>query len=312
MRRKKDYRKVPSSHSAMVLERKVKVQDLAASLAAQRGTVAAGLEEELRCVLEEGEEMPDLRFMLELLERRLRLAGDKLDRADEERWLEVMRTSVARFESQGTKDELYAETVKVRKELVECFGSKRSRLQFGLSKRTPRGMIDLAFEARRLVDRLSHPELELPKTRLRGLVPDPKGWVACLRPSLEPLEALVQEIAQRRVAVIDGIAECQRALESCDATYLRVARTAEAIFVLAGQPELARRLRPCVSPLPPRRAVSPLLPKAAFLAGVAAVGAAMARFWAWLRDVLGRPVVRRTRKIGLSALAGRIPAAEIA
>ena len=42
--------------------------------------------------------------------------------------------------------------------------------------------------------------------------------------------------------------EQRKALEACDETYLLVARTAEALFRLGGEKELARRLRPKVKP----------------------------------------------------------------
>ena len=327
MRRKKDYRKVSSKHSAMVIDSKNRAFDLAATLAAQGGTAAAGLADELRRVLEPGESLPDLRFLIELLERRLRLAHQELDSADEQRFFEEMRISVTRHEAATARDELYAETVKVRKELVDLCGSKRARLQFGLSERTPRGATDLAFEARRIVDRLSCPNLKLPEAELPGLALDPTALADSLRPALEDLERLLKEIAGRRVAVIDGIAECRHALESCDATYLHVARTAEAIFVLAGQDELARRLRP-----KERRERSPMateipaplsrVPAVTALAASAVAGcrswwrallqrAAWGGFAAGLRARREHPSRRIHGKSGIPALAGRIPEARI-
>ena len=332
MRRKKDYRKVPSKHSAMVIEAKTRTLDLAAALAAQSGTAAVGLDDELRQVLEPGETMPDLRFLFELLERRLRRARQELDRADEQRFLEEMRVSVARHQAARAKDELYAEMVKVRKELVDLCGSPRARLQFGLSERTPRGATDLAFEARRIVDRLSTPGLQLPDAELPGLAFVPASWADGLRPALERLEDLLSEIAGRRMAVIDGIAECRQALESCDATYLRVARSAEALFVLSGQPELARRLRPKERR---QRAATGAVGAAVTLSLKTQVKAAAGwtahiatRFGRWwhatvrratrggfvtpLRARGGHPVHGTSDKTGVSALAERIPRAEIA
>ena len=60
-----------SSHSTMTAEAKRALLDLAASLAAQGDRVVAGLEDRLATVLEEGEEMPDVRLLFELFGRRV-------------------------------------------------------------------------------------------------------------------------------------------------------------------------------------------------------------------------------------------------
>ena len=241
--KKKDWKKA-SLHSSMVVERQRRVTDLASSLAAQGETAAASLEERLATVLEEGEEMPDVRLMLRLLERLVRRAGDELQDADGDRFVQAMRLKALQEQARETKAELHDEVVKVRKALVDLYGSARVRFQFGLAERTPRGTADLADEARRLAARLGHPELVLPEPSAADLVPDVDGWVHRLTPPMKRLEWLVQERERRRVGAGDGVLDQRRALAACDETYLRVAHAAEALFRLAGEEELARRLRP--------------------------------------------------------------------
>ena len=241
--KKKDQKRA-SLQSSMTIERRRAVTDLAASLAAQGDTAAASLEERLATVLEEGEEMPDLRLLLRLLERLVKRAGDDLDEADGDRFVRAMRLKALQEEARKNKAELHGEVVKVRKTLVDLYGSKHVRFQFGLGERTPRGTAGLADEARRLAARLAHPELVLPEPQAAGLTPDVGGWVRSLAAPAARLGRLVTELECRRVGAGDGVLEQRRSLAACDQTYLRVARTAEALFSLAGETELARRLRP--------------------------------------------------------------------
>ncbi len=257
MRSKKQQKdeKKASLHSSMVVDRKRSLTDLVASLAAQGDTAAASLEGRLQAVLEAGEEMPDVRLLFRLLERMAHRAGDDLDDADGDRFVRSMRLKVLQEEARKTKAELHGEVVKVRKALVDLYGSAHVRFRFGLAERTPRGTADLSDEARRLVERLADPELVLPEPLITGLSPDPEGWVKCLKPKGERLERLIQEIARRCVGASDGVLAQRRALADCDETYLLVARTAEALLRLGGEKELARRLRPKAKRKPRRPAM---------------------------------------------------------
>ncbi len=240
--KKKDEKK-GSLQSTLVIHRKRAVTELVASLAALGDTAAASLEARLTAVLEDGEEMPDLRHLFQLLERLAQRAGDDLEEADGDRFVRAMRLKVLQEEARQTKAELHDEVVKVRKTLVELYGSAHVRFRFGLAERTPRGTADLADEARRLAVRLDDPDLALPEPLL-DLTPDPEGWVRSLKSPMVRLDRLVGELERRRIGASDGVLEQQRAMAACDETYLLVARTAEALFRLGGEKELARRLRP--------------------------------------------------------------------
>ncbi|MEE8524724.1 MAG: hypothetical protein V3T72_12390 [Thermoanaerobaculia bacterium] len=287
--RKKDNRKNRSSHSAMVADRKSAALDLAGAFAAQGGTVAAGLEELLSAVLEEGEALPDLRFLVELLGRLVKSSAKELDEADADRWLAGMKMQALRSRCREVKEKLYRDAVDVRKALVDLYGADRCRRQFSLSERTPRGAEDLTFEVRQLVERLGHPELVLPEPRLPAVHPDPAGWADTLRPGLELLEELLGERRRRRIHTIDGVVGRRRALEAHDRTYQLAARTGEALFALSGNDELARRLRPPVRK-PARQASDPR----SWLRYVAKVRAAAAAFIAWLRGFLRWPPISRS------------------
>ncbi len=242
--RSKDWKR-SSLQSTQVIDRRRAARDLAASLAAQGDTAAASLERRLATVLEEGEEMPDVRLLLRLLERLVTRAGEELEEADGDRYVRAMRLKAVQEETRETRGELHGEVVRVRKALVDLYGSARVRRRFGLGERTPRGIADLAEEGRRLAAFLADEELALPASPA-GLESDPRGWARSLAPPAARLDRLLKELERRRVGAGDGVLELRRTLDACAETYLLVARTAEALFRLGGEQELARRLRPKV------------------------------------------------------------------
>ena len=280
-------KKQGSTHSIMALNQRRAVTDLAATLAAQGDTAAAGLVERLAPLLEEGEEMPDVKLLFRLLGRHAKRAGEELDVADTGRWAAGMTLSALRLQCRQEKAALYAAAVKVRKTLVELYGSKRCRFQFGLAARTPRGAAELAEEVRRMVSRLASPDLKLPPPRLPGVKADPAGWAKELRPGLARLERLLAEMEQRRIAVGDEVIGREKALAACEETYLLVARTTEALFALAGEKELARRVRP-KAPRRERNPVRKLLARPA-----AWLRAAAASLWRGLRSLWAHRPRRR-------------------
>lgn len=257
-RRRRKNPKRTSIHSTMTADEKRALADLVGSLAAQGDRVAAGLEERLRTVLEEGEELPDVRFLLKLLERLIERSSRDLDQVDIDGFKKAMGLSALRFECRKVKREVHAATVRIRKALVELVGSKQCRFQFGLALRTPRGAADLAIEARSLVSRLANPGLELAKSLLPGLEADPEGWVAELSPGVGRLEGLLRQIEVRRIAVSDAVIARRKALDASAETRRLVLGTCEGLFALAGQKELARRLRPRRRRRPAKRRRKPL------------------------------------------------------
>lgn len=162
------------------------------------------------------------------------------------------------------------------------------------SRRTPRGAADLAIEARRLVSRLADPGLKLAKSLLPGLGADPEGWVAELEPGLGRLEGLLHEIEVRRIAVSDGVIARRKALDASAETRRLVMGASEALFALAGEKELARRLRP-------RRQRRRAKPRRRTLRSAALT------IFEWLRRI-----ARRLRSAALAALgrgSGALPPA---
>ncbi len=230
------------SQSTAVIHCKQDGMELAAAIASLTESGAAALETRLAPVLAAGEEMPDVRLLLRLMGRLVEREVTAVDEADAARWQAGMRLLSLRDRCREVKAELHAATVRVRKILVELFGSSYTRLRFGLGARTARGTADLALEAGRIARRLvSGPAL--PEPRTSGLTIAPRAWAETLRPAIDGLERLLREVEAARIRLSDLVGDRNRRLASSRATYLQVARSVEMLFEMAGEAELARGVR---------------------------------------------------------------------
>ena len=248
IRKKTKRRKNPkraSIHSTMTADQKRALYDLAGSLSAQGDRVAAGLEARLRTVLEEGEEMPDLRLLLKLFERLLGRSAQDLDDTDADGWKQAMRLRALRFECRrgeergprrggqdpqgpGRARRLEALPLPVRPVAPHPAGRRRPGdrgAAAGLAARPSRSQASGVAPAR-------------PRGRPRGL-----GRGARRRPS-SASKGCSSEIEVQRIAVSDGVIARRKALDASAETCRLVMGASQALFALAGEKELARRLRP--------------------------------------------------------------------
>lgn len=103
------------------------------------------------------------------------------------------------------------------------------------------------------VSHLLDPALVLPAPRNDGFAADPRRLAQNLQPRVTRLRELLGEIRRVTSALNATRKKKNRAIQRHKATFLWVARSAEALFQLAGEPELAERIRPSVR-RPGRRA----------------------------------------------------------
>jgi hypothetical protein len=280
------------SQSNAVLGLKRDADELAGAVLAFKGTAATALVECLQTVLADGEEVPDVEFLFELLGRLVERDRDAVEEADSDRWVQGMELYTLRIDCRKAKDELYAEAVTIRGALVELYGSKRCRFQLGLGERTPRGAADLADEVARLVRLLSRPDLKLPPPP-PGLQADPQGWVAILKPRLELLEKLLAAIKAGQRGSQEHVRRERRIQAKCRETHKLVGRSLEALFTLAGEELLADSLRSSAR----RRARRGNRQRSAELT-LKVLKPALASVFEWLRRFFGRLVLTAGRISG--------------
>jgi hypothetical protein len=242
-RKRKKLKHAQMTQSTAVVECTKQGFELRGSVAALSDSGAAGLEARLTPVLEDGETMPDVRLLFRLMGRLAERQLEAVHEADREHWQAGLCLLTLQHRCRDAKDELYAAAVRVRKILVELFGSATTRLRFGLGKRTPRGTADLMLEAGGIEHHLRNGKVPLPQPSTPGLRISPLAWAKLLRPGVELVERLLREVEAARIRVSDLAGERDRRLASFRSTYPEVARSVEALFVLAGRPDLAKSVR---------------------------------------------------------------------
>ncbi len=230
------------SQSNAVLSLNRDADELIGAIRALKGTAATALAERLETVLADGEEVPDVEFLFELLGRLVERDRDAVEETDSDRWVQGMDLYTLRLDCRQARDDLYGQATWIRSILVELYGSQRCRDRFGLAERTPRGADDLVDEIGRLVRLLSRPDLQLPPPP-PGLQADPRGWVAILKPRLERLESLLAAIEGSQRGAREHKQEERRIQAACRRTHKLVGRALEALFTLAREERLARSLR---------------------------------------------------------------------
>ena len=151
---------------------------LAAFLKGIGPQIAEALEPEMTAVLEEGEELPDVAHLLDVLGRMVVAEESKYDQADYEKHRHGANAASARFDLRRQAMPLLRSRVQeVRKWLRSHLGTEKVKRLLGFSGRTPRSDQGLEDLATVMVRRLA--ELE-PLRTPAGKV-DPAGWADYLR-----------------------------------------------------------------------------------------------------------------------------------
>lgn len=204
-----------------------------ASFMAER--VAEVLVEDLRPVLREGEVMPDVALLQELISRRLALANDELEQADH------LRKHQRNVESHH-REVLETARVKLRNVLVD--------VRYVLDRTLSKKLAMASFEGRSKLSRLRSPVLERVGDRMFNLLGDPKlGWDQIedagrrayvetvrerLRLALAELEAAKTERLTERSTLVNSLGHFDRELEEKGALLRRRLRWLRGFYEGAG------------------------------------------------------------------------------
>jgi hypothetical protein len=177
--------------------------------------VAEALVEDLRPVLREGETMPDVALLQELIARRLALANEELEQADHLR-------KHQRHVDRHYRERLEAARVNLRQVLVD--------VRYVLDRTLSKELAMSSFEGRSQLSRLRSPVLERVGQRLFALLEDPKmGWEEVedagrrayvetvrqrLRQALDELEAVNLDRLAERHTLVHSLGHFDREMEA--------------------------------------------------------------------------------------------------
>ncbi len=215
----------------MPIDRQKATLQLAQILRGDGPVIAEHLEQRMAKVLEDGEEMPDVAHLLDLLGRLVKAELQEVLDADQRRSHHgADRYYVRRMLREEAAPELRRRVIEVRDWLRQDYGAAEAKRLLGFEGRTPRAveeLADLATIMERYLPALS-------KKKKPGGDVDPAEWARYLRPPLEQTHDLLEQLRFRGDDVEIAVEVKSKILVAFDKTYRRVLRVAEMLYLLAG------------------------------------------------------------------------------
>ncbi len=207
-------------------------------------TTTEGLAELLRPELAEGESLPDLELLQELLGRALARRWQRLEAADQAREQARQHRRLKSDERFAARAVLYRRVVDLRRLLRGVFGSAACRRLLGLAGETSREDRLLLRQARHIVARLASSSGALPVTSFQLTADDLARWAAPVEAAIETLEGAsrLATIGVKEAEAAD--AELRRAIADFDSVLVRVATMLTGVHTGAGHDQTARAVRP--------------------------------------------------------------------
>ena len=212
---------------------------LARSLRQDGPVIAEKLAPRMSKVLEEGEELPDVAHLLDVLGRMVLAEQEEIYDADDLQVDHHSDRSRLKRELKEVVPTLRKRVIEVRDSLRHNYGTAGAKRILGFEGRTPRATADLKDLATIMVRFL--PVLK-PKQQPGGEV-DPAKWADYLKPPLEKTSELLQRLHFKGDAVEIAAEAKNKIMVAFDKTYRRVLRLAEMFYLLACFENTARSLR---------------------------------------------------------------------
>jgi len=227
--------------SKLVTDRQKSAAAVIAAAHSHAARATAALTELFEPVVGKGQKLPDLGSIFALSEAALARATGALVDADIEHERELADDEAPRAKRDEIAAGLYADIVEFREVVTGLLGGAALPM-LRLTGATPRDPVVLARLARDVSAALS--SQKLPKSRVRGATFRAEDWVERLDDRITPLEKAIDVVA-REVREAEGTqATKNRALEAYDETFRKVATLLSATLSIAGEDELASRVRP--------------------------------------------------------------------
>lgn len=222
------------------IRRKKAAGALAAMLETGGPRIAEQLEPRMAAVLEEGEEMPDVAHLLDVLGRMLVLESEGLETAARARSQEGTEVIEARKElHERAEPELRERVIWVRSQMRNAYGAKEANRLLKNPGRTPRAREGLRQMAEQMVSYLPTAE---PPREMPGSPVSPKDWAEYVRPALDHFSRYLDKLGEHRGSQEEVVEQKNKALATFDRNYSRVVGLAELFYELSGLDSLVKHL----------------------------------------------------------------------
>jgi hypothetical protein len=232
--------------SKLVVDRQKSAQAVIAAGETNASLIADELKKLLDPHLRKSEKLPDIDLLIDLVARYLGTSTDAMIAADEKNLLELADDDAIRDARDEAAAALYSTLGDLREWVTALFGTAALRA-LGFSGPTPQEPVALSRFAGEVVSALS--STKLPKPKRPGIKWDPADTVAEIKAAREALDKLLTGVARELREAQGTLTAKNAAITEHDERFSRAASFYAGLFRLAGQSDLADRVRPS-----PRRA----------------------------------------------------------
>ena len=230
--------------SKMVTDRQKNANVLTAALKKHAARAGSRFSDLVRPYLQEGEEIPDLVFFQELLQRHLAAVHEDLVAVDDLHHQEQQDDQAVREARDLAVSDLTALLVRLRFIVKGVCGADSCGKVLDLEGAVPRDPVVLQRYARRVVERLESGSLGAQKSILEGVSIDVAPWIRLIEEPLGRLEEALGQLSDESRDTIESQLAKNAQMADYDRAYRSSARILENVFRFVGMDELAARVRP--------------------------------------------------------------------
>ncbi|MBI5477351.1 MAG: hypothetical protein HY906_00760 [Deltaproteobacteria bacterium] len=227
--------------SKMVIDRERSARFVAWAAETHAPSVAVKVAALLREELRPGEQAPDGALLVRLFGRCLKRSMAALSAADVAHEAELGDDADPRRRRDTAAGAVYGLLTTVRSAVSAVYGGDATAL-VGFAGPTPTDPTTVKALAAEVARNL--PRLKDQPVQQDGLTFDVAKFEAQLKSTVAPLERALDDVARETREAEATLVEKQRRLAEHDGRFRSVAAVLEAVFALAGEHELAERVRP--------------------------------------------------------------------
>ncbi len=240
--------------SKMSLRRQEAATSAIAFLEAHEDEIASGAEQRLLPLVEDGEELPKVRYSLQLVRRWMGQRLAEVVEADQVHIDEKDGDLGPRLELVEATEEVQRQLVAGRRIAAGVYGAKRAQEIFALDGPTgnTRQPLIVLRQGQDTVRRFRKATFVAPQETVGGVAFDPIGFADRLEPAVERLARAYEAVALERRKIEATVNAKNKAHAEFDGDFRAGVRHAVALCLIGGKPELAFRLKASLLN-PPRR-----------------------------------------------------------
>ena len=222
-------------------------EEVVASIATHAKDVAAQIVELWTALGQtpgEGESPPDVEGNLTALGGALAASEKRVAEADRRHVRQLAVTMGLRQQIRDVNPRIYRKFSKIRRVMDELHGEGRAFVLASIEGPTAETPRRLLRQCQLALVQLLDPEIELPSHELDGITVDPRAMALGLQADVDLRQTLLADLRRERRLLQKTRKEKNRANEHHRYTLLWTSRIVEGYYMLAGEVELAERLRP--------------------------------------------------------------------